>query len=146
MVQFSRRYAERQANMFVVCPTTPAQVFHALPPADEQASFFQATLRQQLSLSSMQACPPLPYPQPVSAQHCRGVTPLLIIAQAFCEAVGAADPQVPAAPSTLPPQLWSTSVWGTFFNRVIDDGKVRILCMRLTHSTLQPALHIDIDV
>ena len=30
MVQFSRRYAERQANMFVVCATTPAQVFHAL--------------------------------------------------------------------------------------------------------------------
>ena len=30
MVQFSRRYAERQANMFVVCATTPAQLFHAL--------------------------------------------------------------------------------------------------------------------
>lgn len=30
MVQYSRRFAERQANLFVVCATTPAQLFHAL--------------------------------------------------------------------------------------------------------------------
>jgi hypothetical protein len=30
MVQFIRRQAERDANMFVVCPSTPAQYFHVL--------------------------------------------------------------------------------------------------------------------
>ena len=30
MVQFIRRQAERDANMFVVVPSTPAQYFHAL--------------------------------------------------------------------------------------------------------------------
>ena len=30
MVQYARRFAERQANMFVVAATTPAQLFHAL--------------------------------------------------------------------------------------------------------------------
>lgn len=30
MVQYMRRNAERQANMFVVAVSTPAQLFHAL--------------------------------------------------------------------------------------------------------------------
>lgn len=30
MVQYMRRNAERQANMFVVSASTPAQLFHAL--------------------------------------------------------------------------------------------------------------------
>lgn len=30
MVQFIRRQAERDANMFVIVPSTPAQYFHAL--------------------------------------------------------------------------------------------------------------------
>jgi 2-oxoglutarate dehydrogenase complex dehydrogenase (E1) component-like enzyme len=30
MLQYLRRYAERDANMFVVSPTTPAQYFHVL--------------------------------------------------------------------------------------------------------------------
>ena len=34
---------------------------------------------------------------------------------------------------------------GTFFNRVIDDGKVRTLCTRPTYSTQQPASHMYID-
>ncbi|CAL5220687.1 g2736 [Coccomyxa viridis] len=77
MVQFSRRYAERQANMFVVCATTPAQVFHAL--------------RRQMNRPFVK---PLVLLTPKYLLHHRPATSAL------------ADFTV-----------------GTFFNRVIDDGK-----------------------
>lgn len=78
MVQYSRRFAERQANLFVVCATTPAQLFHAL--------------RRQMNRPFVK---PLVLLTPKSLLHHRPATSAL------------ADFTV-----------------GTFFNRVIDDGKV----------------------
>ncbi|BDA49631.1 probable 2-oxoglutarate dehydrogenase E1 component [Coccomyxa sp. Obi] len=77
MVQYSRRFAERQANLFVVCATTPAQLFHAL--------------RRQMNRPFVK---PLVLLTPKYLLHHRPATSAL------------ADFTV-----------------GTFFNRVIDDGK-----------------------
>ena len=78
MVQYSRRFAERQANLFVVCATTPAQLFHAL--------------RRQMNRPFVK---PLVLLTPKWLLHHRPATSALADFTA-----------------------------GTFFNRVIDDGKV----------------------
>ena len=79
MVQYSRRFAERQANLFVVAATTPAQLFHAL--------------RRQMNRPFVK---PLVLMTPKSALH---HTPATSALRDFAV--------------------------GTFFNRVIDDGKAR---------------------
>jgi 2-oxoglutarate dehydrogenase E1 component len=78
MVQYSRRFAERQANLFVVCATTPAQLFHAL--------------RRQMNRPFVK---PLVLLTPKYLLHHRPATSAL-----------------------------ADFTTGTFFNRVIDDGKV----------------------
>ena len=78
MVQYSRRFAERQANLFVVCATTPAQLFHAL--------------RRQMNRPFVK---PLVLLTPKWLLHHRPATSAL-----------------------------ADFTTGTFFNRVIDDGKV----------------------
>ncbi|KAK9823055.1 hypothetical protein WJX81_005034 [Elliptochloris bilobata] len=78
MVQYMRRNAERQANMFVVAASTPAQLFHAL--------------RRQMNRPFLK---PLVLMTPKYLHHHRPAT------------------------STL-----HDMTSGTFFNRVIDDGKV----------------------
>ncbi|KAK9810028.1 hypothetical protein WJX72_003602 [[Myrmecia] bisecta] len=77
MVQYIRRNAERQANMFVVNATTPAQLFHAL--------------RRQMNRPFLK---PLILLTPKWLLHHRPCTSAL-----------------------------KDLVTGTFFNRVIDDGK-----------------------
>ena len=78
MVQYMRRNAERQANMFVVNPTTPAQLFHVL--------------RRQMNRPFQK---PLILLTPKHLLHHRPATSAL-----------------------------SDFSANTFFNRVIDDGKV----------------------
>ncbi|GMH36461.1 hypothetical protein BSKO_04329 [Bryopsis sp. KO-2023] len=78
MVQYIRRNAERDTNLFVVNATTPAQLFHVL--------------RRQVNL---------PYKKP-----------LILMSPKFLLHHG---------PCTSSLEDFST---GTFFNRVIDDGKV----------------------
>ncbi len=78
MVQYMRRNAERQANIFVVNATTPAQYFHVL--------------RRQVNRPFNK---PLILFTPKALQHHRHLTSALV-----------------------------DMTTGTFFKRVIDDGKV----------------------
>ena len=57
MVQYMRRNAERQANMFVVSASTPAQLFHALRRQMNRPFLKCAGLPWRMSTSvSMTAC------------------------------------------------------------------------------------------
>ena len=51
MVQYMRRNAERQANMFVVSASTPAQLFHALRRQMNRPFLKCAGLLRHMSMS-----------------------------------------------------------------------------------------------
>lgn len=109
MVQYARRFAERQANMFVVAATTPAQLFHAL--------------RRQMNRPFVK---PLVLMTPKCAFWCL----LACSCPRGCLRMGF---KVCACGRYLLHHTPATSALrdfavGTFFNRVIDDGKVRRWC------------------